>query len=116
MNETVKEILSKLTDSKDGGDRVFRYKNKDSVGRAFRRVLTALNINRPHDLRHTFITDLVTKGFDLKTIMEISGHKDIRMLIERYTHPGLDHKLDTVRSLDNLKPTDNIVSIDKLRN
>ncbi len=45
-----------------------------------------------HDLRHTFITDLVTRGFDLKTIMEITGHKDIRMLIERYTHPGLDHK------------------------
>ncbi len=58
----------------------------------------------------------VIKGFDLKTIMEISGHKNIRMLIERYTHPGLDHKKQAVKSLDDLNLTDDIVSIDQLRN
>ena len=51
-------------------------------------------------MRHSFITDLVTKGFDLKTIMEITGHKDIRMLIERYTHPSKEQKKDAVKSLD----------------
>jgi hypothetical protein len=48
--------------------------------------------------------------------MEISGHKNIRMLIERYTHPGLDHKKQAVKSLDDLNLTDDIVSIDQLRN
>ncbi len=55
---------------------------------------------RLHDIRHSFITDLVTKGFDMKTIMEITGHKDIRMLIERYTHPSQEHKKSAVESLE----------------
>ncbi len=66
---------------------------------------------RLHDLRHTFITDLVTKGFDLKTIMEITGHKDIRMLIERYTHSSLDQKKQAVKSLDVVNQKDNIIRL-----
>jgi len=58
-------------------------------------------------MRHSFITDLVTKGFDLKTIMEITGHKDIRMLIERYTHPSQKQKKDAVKSLEIINSTDN---------
>jgi len=32
--------------------------------------------------------------------MEITGHKDIRMLIERYTHPSRENKSLAVKSLD----------------
>jgi len=32
--------------------------------------------------------------------MEITGHKDIRMLIERYTHPTRENKSLAVKSLD----------------
>jgi len=76
------------------------------MGIAWRRLLESLNMKRkytPHDMRHSFITDLVTKGFDLKTIMEITGHKDIRMLIERYTHPSKEQKKNAVKALDNLE-------------
>jgi len=52
-------------------------------------------------MRHSFITDLVTKGFDLKTIIEIACHKDVRMLIERYTHPNKIQKSLAVKSLDS---------------
>ena len=52
-------------------------------------------------MSHSFITDLLTKVFDLKTIMEITDYKDIRMLIERYIPSGLDHKMQAVRSLDS---------------
>ena len=34
--------------------------------------------------------------------MEITGHKDIRMLIERYTHPTRENKSLAVKSLDNI--------------
>jgi len=95
-------------------DKLFKYHNRNSVGIAFRRLLDSLNLKgryTSNDNRHTFITDLVTKVFDPKTIMEITGHKDIKMLIERYTHPGLDHKNKAVNSLDNLNPANKIVSI-----
>jgi len=40
---------------------------------------------RFHDLRHTAITLLIAAGFDLKTVQEIAGHKDIKTTMG-YTH------------------------------
>ncbi len=54
---------------------------------------------RFHDLRHTFGSRLGMNGADLKTIMEIMGHKTPRMAM-RYQHPSPEHKLSAVRSLD----------------
>lgn len=39
--------------------------------------------------------------------MEITGHKDIRMLIERYTHPSRENKSLAVKSLDNINKNHN---------
>jgi integrase len=55
---------------------------------------------RFHDLRHTFGTRLGTAGQDLKTIMEIMGHKSPRTAM-RYQHPAPDHKLRAVKILDS---------------
>lgn len=57
---------------------------------------------RFHDLRHTFGSRLGMNGADLKTIMEIMGHKTPRMAM-RYQHPSPQHKLSAVRSLDRLR-------------
>ena len=54
---------------------------------------------RFHDLRHTFGSRLGMKGYDLKTIMEIMGHKTTKVAM-RYQHPSPDHKLNAVKSLD----------------
>ena len=53
---------------------------------------------RFHDLRHTFGSRLGMAGYDLKTIMEIMGHKSHRVAM-RYQHPAPDHKLAAVESL-----------------
>jgi len=98
LNLVAKDTLSKLSKESDN---VFIYSSKDSVGKAWRRVLKKIGIKgyRPHDLRHSFITDLVTNGVDFITIMEITGHKDIRML-KRYSHPSNEHKKKAVKSLE----------------
>ncbi|MCI0565233.1 MAG: tyrosine-type recombinase/integrase, partial [Nitrososphaera sp.] len=41
---------------------------------------------RFHDLRHTFISHMVMKGVDLLTIARIVGHKDVKMIVDRYGH------------------------------
>ena len=106
MNSTVIGVFSELLSSgKEGDVRVFEYASKDSAGTAWRRLLKRMGLKgkyRLHDLRHSFITDLVTRGFDIKTIMDITGHKDMRTLIQRYTHPSLKHKKDAVKALDNV--------------
>jgi site-specific recombinase XerD len=38
-----------------------------------------------HDLRHTFCSNMVLSGADLKDVKEMIGHKDLRMT-DRYTH------------------------------
>lgn len=56
---------------------------------------------RFHDCRHTFGTRLGEAGVDLKTLMEIMGHRTHTMAM-RYQHPSRDHKLNAVRVLDQL--------------
>ena len=56
---------------------------------------------RFHDLRHTFGSRLGMKGYDIKTIAELMGHKDIKMTM-RYSHPTLEHKRRAVESLDEV--------------
>lgn len=70
---------------------------------------------RFHDLRHTFGSRLGMAHTDLKTIMEIMGHKTHKMAM-RYQHPTPDHKLNAVRLLDTLqKSEENVINL-KLKN
>jgi integrase len=68
---------------------------------------------RFHDLRHTFGSRLGMRGTDLKTIMEIMGHKTYVMAM-RYQHPAPAHKLAAVKSLEKVPakvPTGEIIEL-----
>lgn len=57
---------------------------------------------RFHDLRHSFGSRLGMNGTDLKSIMEIMGHKTAKVAM-RYQHPSPSHKLEAVKSLDKMQ-------------
>lgn len=101
MNKTLTNCLKSIK-SKDA-EYVFTENRKPytDVKRAWWTALERAGIKdfRFHDLRHTFGSRLGMAGFDIKTIGEIMGHKDVKMTM-RYSHPTPEHKVKAVQSLD----------------
>jgi len=56
---------------------------------------------RFHDLRHTFASQLLLHGGDLKDVQELLGHKSMAMTL-RYAHLTQEHKKNAVNLLNSL--------------
>lgn len=54
-----------------------------------------------HTLRHTFATRCIESGMDVKTLSEILGHCDVKTTLNKYVHPSLELKQ---QSIDKLLP------------
>lgn len=52
-----------------------------------------------HILRHTFATNCIEGGTDVKSLSEMLGHSDVQITLNRYVHPTMDTKR---RHLDTL--------------
>src|SRR5262249_17646259 len=52
----------------------------------------------PHTLRHTFATRLIENGVDLRTVQELGGWSNLKML-ERYGHVRAARKAEAVEGL-----------------
>jgi len=61
---------------------------------AFEAILKKCDIRHVgfHCLRHTFATNCVKAGFDVKTLSEILGHTSVSFTLNRYVHTDMDHK------------------------
>lgn len=45
-----------------------------------------------HSLRHTFATNCIANGMDVKCLSEILGHSDVKTTMNRYVHPSMETK------------------------
>jgi len=52
----------------------------------------------PHCLRHTFVTRLLERGVDIKTVQELAGHERIETT-QRYAHTSPERKVMAINRL-----------------
>ncbi len=52
-----------------------------------------------HSLRHTFATNCIDNGMDIKSLSEILGHSDVQITLNRYVHPTMDTKRKHMNAL-----------------
>lgn len=84
------EILSKLKNTSSNflltGST--KYMEPRALHNHFKKYLNksrVLNLNF-HSLRHTFATNYVEAGFDVKSLSEILGHSSVKITLELYVH------------------------------
>ncbi len=65
-------------------------------------MLTSLNRIRFHDLRHSVVTLLLSKGIDTRSIQDFVGHEDIETTLGIYGHMLLSMRRAIVDKLDDL--------------
>lgn len=75
-----------------------------TLQRKFKKMLTLLKINDKnfHVLRHTFATNAIIMGFDLKSLSEILGHSNVMFTMKIYVHSSFLLKLSNMQKMEKL--------------
>lgn len=83
-----------LNRNKPFDPRTYQYKFKQYL------QLAGIEDRSFHTLRHTFATNCISNGADIKSVSEMLGHADIKITLNRYVHPSIEQKRNHLNHLE----------------
>lgn len=93
INKSLYEILKPLKKNKNENSFVLTGSNKEFLEPRnyqyyFRKILKKCKIKKYkfHILRHTFATNCIEVGMDIKSLSEVLGHSDVNVTLSVYVH------------------------------
>jgi integrase len=103
LNRVLRAALAPWKERVTAGEHLFARKDGSaykSIRTAFKTACKGAGLSdvTPHTLRHTFASRLAMAGVDLRTIQELGGWKQLRM-VERYAHLSAGHKAEAVERI-----------------
>jgi len=86
--------LSKFMDGKEyvfGGDKPMEPR---TMRNHYRKILEEAEVSYKnfHTLRHTYATNCMDGGIDVKSLSEMLGHSNVQITMNYYVHPSMDMK------------------------
>ncbi|MEY2195778.1 tyrosine-type recombinase/integrase [Neobacillus sp. BF23-41] len=100
LNNETRRAIEKYLEERSGNDEaaLFISNRGERISvRSVQHLVNKFGFN-VHQLRHTFITDLVRSGKDISLIQSLSGHSSADMIL-RYSAPSEDDKQAAVEDL-----------------
>lgn len=72
-----------------------------TIQNRFRKILNETKISQInfHILRHTFATQCLINGMDIKSLSEILGHANVNITLDKYVHPSFEEKRRNMNKL-----------------
>ncbi|GFI21575.1 transposase from transposon Tn916 [Lachnospiraceae bacterium] len=75
-----------------------------SLQNHFKKILKEAEISDKnfHILRHTFSTNCIEGGTDVKSLSEMLGHSNVQITLNRYVHPSMETKRQYINNLSKI--------------
>ncbi|MDE7477364.1 MAG: site-specific integrase [Lachnospiraceae bacterium] len=94
FSDTMLDLLIQFPNNKEyvfGGDKPLEPR---TLQYHFKKILKDAELEEKnfHILRHTFATNCIEGGMDVKSLSEILGHSDVQITLQLYVHPSMDIK------------------------
>ncbi len=101
LQDIIARLLARHQNGKEyvfGGDRPL---DPRTMQNHYRKILqeAGLSYKNFHTLRHTYATNCIEGGTDVKSLSEMLGHSSVKITLNYYVHPSMDTKR---RYADNL--------------
>lgn len=101
LSETVLKILASLRNDENyvfGGSKPLEPR---TLQYHFKKILKSAELpdKNFHILRHTFSTNCIEGGTDVKSLSELPGHSDVQITLNRYVHPSMETKRQHMNAL-----------------